>query len=217
MKELVIFWTILSILVLISVAPVGASEWFIFDDEVLHGALSDHDGGFEVSDDNPYAGDGCLARELVNGDWAWITGIGEGVPMNLDITGIEFDDAFIEFFIDSGEIPISYIELRLAGAGWNPDAQAVIQTDAVEGYEQIRILLTEFHVKQLGMAADDLDEFTGSSGMIDIWSVGFSPGGDFTLYVDEIRIADSDEPDPQRAVKPEGKLATLWAAVKSNL
>lgn len=217
MKKLAIFWTILSILVLISVAPVGASEWFIFDDEVLHGALSDHDGGFEVTDDNPYAGDACLARELANGDWAWITGIGESVPMNLDITGIEFDDAFIEFFIDSGEIPIGYIELRLAGAGWAPDAQVDIQTDAVEGYEQIRIPLTEFFVKQLGMSADDLDEFTGGSGMIDIWSLGFSPGGDFTLYVDEIRIADSDEPDPRQAVKPEGKLATLWAAVKSNL
>ena len=45
--------------------------------------------------------------------------------------------------------------------------------------------------------------------------MGFSPGGDTTLYVDEVRIADLEE--ELRSVKPEGKLATAWAAVKSNL
>ncbi len=175
MKRLIIFWAIFSMIVLISVAPLAAKDWFIFDDEVLHGALSDHDGGFEVSKENPYAGDKCLARELKSGDWAWITAIGESVPMNLDLTGIEFDDAFIEFYADSGTVPFGYIELRLGGAGWMPDAQAVIQTDGVEGYEQILVPLTEFMVKDLGARAEDLKDLTGGSNKIDIWSLVWTP------------------------------------------
>ena len=216
MKRFMVFCAIFSVLVLFSVAPLAAKSWYIFDDEVLYGSLSDHDGGFEVSKENPYAGDKCLARELLNGDWAWITGIGESDPMNLDLTGIEFEDAFIEFYADSGGIALGYIELRLAGAGWSPDAQAVIQTDGAIGYEQILVPLTEFMVKDLGNRADNLEDFTGGSNKVDIWSVGFSPGGDTTLYVDEVRIADLEDVEI-RAVKPEGKLATAWAAVKSNL
>jgi len=214
-KRVINFCMILSVLMLFLVAPLAAKDWYIFDDEVLHGSLSDHDGGFEVSKDNPYAGDKCLARELKSGDWAWITGIGESDPMNLDLTGIIFEDAFIEFYADSGKVAFGYIELRLAGAGWSPDAQAVIQTDGAEGYEQILVPLTEFMVKDLGNRAEDLEDFTGGTNKIDIWSLGFSPGGDTTLYVDEVRIADLEE--DLKAVKPEGKLATAWAAVKSNL
>ena len=211
-----VFCVILSVLVLFLVAPLVAKDWYIFDDEVLHGTISNHDGCFVVSKENPYAGDKCLARELANGEWAWITAIGESDPMNLDLTGIVFEDAFIEFYADSGKVALGYIELRLGGPSWMPDAQAVIQTDGVEGYEQILVPLTEFMVKDLGARAEDLDDLTGGTSKISIWSLGFSPGGDTTLYVDEIRFADLEDTEI-RAVKPEGKLATAWAAVKSNL
>lgn len=217
MKGLVALWVFSLILLMVPATLLVAAEWFIFDEEVLYGELSTHDGGFEVSNDEPYEGKKCLSRELAAGEWAWITGIGESVPMNLDITGIDFDAAFIEFYIDSGTFAIDYIELRLAGAGWNPDCQVTIQTDGVEGYEQIRIPLSEFTVKHLGMPADDLDEFTGGTGKIGIWSIGFSPGGDTTVRVDNLRIADSDEPEPGRAVEPKGKLTMLWGTVKSEL
>jgi hypothetical protein len=217
MKGLVALWVFSLTLLMVPAALLVAAEWVIFDEEVLYGELSAHDGGFEVSSDEPYEGKECLSRELIAGEWAWITGIGEGVPMNLDITGIDFDEAFIEFYIDSGTLAIGYMELRLAGAGWNPDCQITIETDAVEGYEQIRIPLSEFTVKHLGMPADDLDEFTGGTSKIDIWSLGFSPDGDTTVRVDNLRIADSDEPEPGRAVESKGKMTTLWAAVKSGL
>jgi hypothetical protein len=137
--------------------------------------------------------------------------------MDLDITGIDFDEAFIEFYIDSGEVVLDYIELRLAGRGWNPDAQFIIQTDGVEGYEQIKVPLSKFTVKQLGMEAKNLDAFTGGTGKIDTWSIGFSLNDDTTVYVDELRIADSDEPEQGKAVEPEGKLTASWAAIKSRL
>jgi len=125
--------------------------------------------------------------------------------------------AFIEFYIDTGELDLTYIELRLAGQAWDPDCQFIIQTDGVEGYEQIRILLSEFMVKSLGIEADSLKAFTGGTNRIDRWSIGFSPGGATTVRVDNLRIADSDEPELQQAVKPEGKLTTRWAAVKSEI
>jgi hypothetical protein len=216
MKIVTTSCTIFLMLAVVSAAPLMAEEWIIFDDEVQCGALTTHDGGFEVSDENPYEGKKCLARELVAGEWAWITGIGEDNPMSLDITGIDFDEAFIEFYIDSGKVVLAYIELRLAGQGWNPDCQAIIQTDGAEGYEQVRIPLKDFEVKNLGAKAKDLDDFTGGTGKIDTWSIGFSPPADTTVYVDELRIADSDEPEMKRAVEPNGKLTTLWASVKSS-
>ncbi len=216
MRELAALWVAFLILLVVPVAPLMAAEWIIFDEELHYGGLTTHDGGFEISDEDAYEGENCLARELVAGEWAWITGIGEDQPMNLDLTGIEFEDAFIEFYIDSGSVAIDYIELRLAGQGWDPDCQTIIRTDGVDGYEQIRILLTEFNVKQLGVSVDDLDDFTGDTNEIDTWSIGFSPGGDTTVRVDNLRIADSDEPE-QKAVEPGGKLTTSWAAVKSDL
>jgi hypothetical protein len=216
MKELAVLWTALLILLIVPAVPLMAAQWVIFDEEVLYGGLTTHDGGFEISDEGAYEGENCLARELVAGEWAWITGIGEDNPMNLDLTGIDFDEAFIEFYIDSGEVDMTYIELRLAGQGWNPDCQTIIQTDGVEGYEQIRVPLSEFIVKSLGMEADSLKAFTGGTNKVDTWSIGFSPGGDTTVRVDNLRIADSDEPE-QKAVEPGGKLTTSWAAVKSEM
>ena len=215
MKRLATFWAIIFVLATAAV-PLAAKEWIIFDDEVRYGALTTHSGGFEVSGDEPFEGTKCLARELVAGEWAWITGIGEDSPMGLDITGIDFDEAFIEFYIDSGDTVMDYIEMRLAGQGWNPDCEFVVQTDGAKGYEQIKVPLKEFTVKSLGGEAKDLDAFTGGTGKIDTWSLGFSPTTDFTLYIDAIRIADSDEHE-QQVVEPEAKLTTSWAAVKSNL
>jgi len=216
MKGLAILCITFLILLIVTAVPLMAAQWVIFDEELLYGGLTTHDGGFEISDEGAYEGENCLARELVAGEWAWITGIGEDQPMNLDLTGIEFDDAFIEFYIDSGEVPLGYIEMRLAGQGWNPDCQAIIQTDGIEGYEQIRVLLSEFVVKSLGLEVDSLKAFTGGSNKVDTWSIGFSPGGDTTVRVDNLRIADSDELE-QKAVEPGGKLTTSWATVKSEL
>jgi hypothetical protein len=212
MKRLMSFWMISFALVIVSAMPLAAKEFVIFDDELVYGNLTVHDGGFEISNDGAFEGKKCLSRELIAGEWAWITGIEN---MGLDLTGIEFDDAFIEFYIDSEDLVLDYIELRLAGQGWNPDCGTVIQTDGADGYEQIRILLSDFEVKDLG-EAQDLDDFTGGTNKIDRWSIGFSPAGDTTVRVDNLRIADSDEQEMQ-AVKPTEKLTTSWAAVKSSL
>jgi len=213
MKELMVLWTAFLILLVAPAASLMAAQWVIFDEELHYGNLTVHDGGFEISDEDAYEGTECLARELIVGEWAWITGVEN---MGLDLTGIEFDDAFIEFYIDSGEVELTYIELRLAGQGWEPDCENYIQTDGVEGYEQIRVSLSEFVVKSLGIEVDSLKAFTGGTNRIDRWSIGFSPGGDTTVRVDNLRIADSDEPE-QKAVEPGGKLTTSWAAVKSEL
>ena len=214
MKKLAVLCTISFMLIIVSTAPLVAANFVIFDDELLYGNLTVHDGGFEISNENPHEGNKCLSRELIAGEWAWITGIEN---MGLDLTGIDFDEAFIEFYIDSGSVTLGYIELRLAGQGWSPDCQAIIQTDGAEGYEQIRIPLSKFTVKALGAEAKDLDAFTGGTNKVDRWSIGFSPGGDTTVRVDGLRIADSDEPEQGRAVEPAGKLIISWAAAKSDL
>jgi len=147
MKKEVVFWVVLLSLAIASTMPLAAKEFVIFDDELLFGMFTAHDGGFEIGDEEPFEGKKCMSRELIAGEWAWITGIEN---MQLDLTGIEFDDAFLEFYIDSGDTALDYIELRVGGAGWNPDSQEIIITDAVEGYEQIKIPLKDFFVKQLG-------------------------------------------------------------------
>jgi len=206
------FWMISIALVIVSAMPLAAKEFVIFDDELVCGTLTVHDGGFEISNEGAFEGKKCLSRELIAGEWAWITGIED---MGLDLTGIEFDDAFIEFYIDSENLVLDYVELRLGGQGWNPDCGAIIQTDGADGYEQVKILLSDFEVQNLGEARD-LDAFTGGTNKIYKWSIGFSPAGDTTVRVDNLRIADSDEKEMQ-AVKPADKLTTSWAAVKSSL
>ena len=75
-----------------------------------------------------------LERDFATwGSWAWITGI---MNLNLDLSGIDFDTAYIEFYIDSGTIPIGYLELRLGGAAWDPDFQNTgVTVDDQPGYD----------------------------------------------------------------------------------
>jgi hypothetical protein len=123
---------------------------------------------------------------------------------------MDFDKAFIEFYIDSGTTAIDYIELRLAGEGWDPDSQFNIATDGDPGYEKINVMLKDFDVKQLGANPANLDEFTGGTGRIDRWSIGFNATSD--VVVDEVRISDGEP----AAVSAEHKLAITWGKLKSR-
>lgn len=190
-----------------------ADEWVIFSEDLLPGASLTElhaDSQFVIASDNPYEGSNHLKRELDAGAWSWITGIS---GLDLDLTGIDFGEAFIEFYIDSGSVAIDYIELRIAGPGWDPDNQITIQTDGTPGYENITAMLKEFNGKQLGRSPNDLDEFTGGTGVIDRWSLGFSPAEATVLVVDEILISDGKE---EAAVDAEHKLACTWGKLKSR-
>jgi hypothetical protein len=205
-------FTLIAIMVL-SATFAFADEWVIFSEELLPGASLAElhgDSQFVIASDNPYGGSNHLKRELDAGAWSWITGIS---GLGLDLSGIDFGEAFIEFYIDSGSVAIDYIELRIAGPGWDPDNQITIQTDETPGYENITAMLKEFNGKQLGRSPNDLDEFTGGTGVIDRWSIGFSPGAATVVVVDEIRISDGKE---LAAVDAEYKLACTWGKLKSR-
>jgi len=178
-----------------------AGEWVIFKEELPAGASLEDlhgDSRFIVSSDNPYAGANHLKRELASGSWAWITGIS---GLDLDLTGIVYEEAYIEFYIDSGATAVGYMELKLGGPGWTPTNQFNIATDGAPGYEQIKVMLTDF--------APDLATLTGGVN-IDRWSVGFGAASD--LYVDEIIITDGY----LAAVSPKHKLAGTWGKLKSG-
>jgi hypothetical protein len=195
-------------------AVAFAAEAVIFSEELPSGASLEElhaDSQFVVSSDNPYEGSNHLKRELAAGDWSWITGIS---GLNLDLTDIDFDEAFVEFYIDSGTVAIGYIELRIAGADWDPDSQVTIQTDGVPGYEKISVMLKDFNVKQLERSPANLDEFTGGTGKIDRWSIGFSPADATVVVVDEVKISDGKE--VLAAVRAEHKLAIRWGKIKSR-
>lgn len=193
--------TLMAVMVL-STTTVFAGEWVIFSEELLPGASLEDlhaDSQFIVSSDNPYAGANHLKRDLAAaGGWAWITGIS---GLNLDLTGIVYEDAYIQFYIDSGSVAIGYIELKIGGPGWTPTNQFNIATDGTPGYEEIKVMLTEF--------APDLATFTGGTS-IDRWSVGF--GAESDLFVDEIIITDGIE----AAVSAKHKLASTWGKLKSR-
>ncbi|MHC4540724.1 MAG: hypothetical protein ACYS74_13225, partial [Planctomycetota bacterium] len=110
----------LSTIIALSTTVAFGGEWIIFSDELPPGAdlALRGDSQFVVSNSNPYQGANHLKRDFATyGSWAWITGI---MSLNLDLSGIDFDTAYIEFYIDSGTIPIGYLELRLGGAAWDP-------------------------------------------------------------------------------------------------
>ncbi len=210
MTKLTLLVSALIIVIALSSTTAFAAEAVIFSEELPPGALLDElraDSLFTVTSENPHAGANHLKRDIALGGWAWITGISS---MDLDLSGINFDNAFVEFYIDSGAIAIDYMELRISGPGWEPDNTAEIVVDGVPGYERISIMLKDFNGKQLGGSPTNMDEFTGGTGKIDRWSVGFGAEGD--LFIDEIRISDG-EPS---AVSAERKLAVTWAKLKSK-
>ncbi|MHC4587328.1 MAG: hypothetical protein ACYS3N_22610 [Planctomycetota bacterium] len=164
-------------------------EWIIFNEELPPGAdlALRADSQFVVSDSNPYQGANHLKRDFATwGDWAWITGI---MNLNLDLSGIDFDTAYIEFYIDGGTNAIGYLELRLAGPAWDPDFQTTsVSVDDQPGYELFKVMLKDFTRTGGGAGPTNLDEFTGGTGMIDRVSWGFGATGD--LFVDKVRILD---------------------------
>lgn len=204
----------LTLIIVVTLSPtiVLAGEWFIFGDELPAGASLElrADSMFEIGNSNPFKGTSNLEREMEAGAWAWITGI---MDLGLDITGINFDEAYVEFYIDSGSVPIDYVELRVAGPGWAPDNSyegAVV--DNVPGYEKITVMLKDFNGKQLGHAPTSLAEFTGGTNIVDRWSLGFSPPEATTMYVDEIVISDG----VAAAVSAGSKLSITWGNLKAK-
>jgi hypothetical protein len=184
-------FTLIAVITLSTTVAFGG-EWIIFSDELLPGAdlALRGDSQFVVSNSNPYQGANHLKRDFATwGDWAWITGI---MSLNLDLSGIDFDNAYIEFYIDGGTNAIGYLELRLAGAAWDPDFQNTsVTVDDQPGYELVKVMLKDFIGigTSSGVSPTNLDEFTGGTGMIDRISWGFGAAGD--LFIDEVRILDA--------------------------
>jgi hypothetical protein len=181
--------TLIAVITLSTTVAFGG-EWIIFSDELPPGAdlALRVDSQFVVSNSQPYQGANHLKRDFATwGDWAWITGI---MNLNLDLSGIDFDTAYIEFYIDGGTNAIGYLELRLGGVGWDPDFQNTsVTVDDQPGYELVKVMLKDFTSTGGGAGATNLDEFTGGTGMIDRISWGFGAAGD--LFVDEVRILDA--------------------------
>ncbi|MCH8219318.1 MAG: hypothetical protein IH892_21395 [Planctomycetes bacterium] len=182
-------FTLIAAIALSTTVAFGG-EWIIFSDELPPGAdLAVHGNSqFVVSNSNPYQGANHLQRDFATwGDWGWITGV---MSLNLDLSSIDFDTAYIEFYIDGGTNAIGYLELRLAGAAWDPDFQNTgVKVDDQPGYELVKVMLKDFTSRVGGASPTSLDEFTGGTGMIDRISWGFGAAGD--LFVDEVRILDA--------------------------
>jgi hypothetical protein len=182
-------FTLTAVIALSTTVALGG-EWIIFSEELPPGAdlALRGDSQFVVSNSHPYQGVNHLERDFATwGSWAWITGI---MNLNLDLSGIDFDTAYIEFYIDSGTIPIGYLELRLGGAAWDPDFQNTsVRVDDQPGYQLVKVMLKDFTGTSSGVRPTNLDEFTGGTGMIDRISWGFDAAGD--LFIDEVRILDA--------------------------
>jgi len=182
-------FTLIAAIALSTTVAFGG-EWIIFSEELPPGAdlALRADSQFVVSDSDPYQGANHLKRDFATwGDWGWITGI---MNLNLDLSGIDFDIAYIEFYIDGGTNAIGYLELRLAGPAWDPDFQNTsVTVDDQPGYELFKVMLKDFTRTGGGASPTNLDEFTGGTGMIDRISWGFGAAGD--LFVDEVRILDA--------------------------
>ncbi|HPC95052.1 MAG TPA: discoidin domain-containing protein [Sedimentisphaerales bacterium] len=182
----------LTAVIALSTTVAFGGECIIFSEELAPGAdlALRGDSQFVVSDSDPYRGANHLKRDFATwGSWAWITGIRN---LNLDLSGIDFDTAYIEFYIDSGTVPIGYLELRLAGAGWDPDFQTTsVTVDDQPGYQLVQVMLKDFIGigTSSGVRPANLDEFTGGTGRIDRVSWGFEAAGD--LLIDEVRILDA--------------------------
>ncbi len=203
----------------LSTTVAFGGEWIIFSEELPPGAdlALRADSQFVVSNSNPYQGANHLKRDFATwGDWGWITGV---MNLNLDLSGIDFDTAYIEFYIDGGANAIDYLELRLGGAAWDPDFQNTsVTVDDQPGYELVKVMLKDFTRTGGGASPTNLDEFTGGTGTIDRISWGFGAAGD--LFVDEVRILDAaggvtaiaSNPDPEDGALSMGTWTTLsWS------
>ncbi len=182
-------FTLIAVIALSTTVAFGG-EWIIFSDELPPGAdLAVHGNSqFVVSNSNPYQGANHLKRDFATwGEWGWITGV---MSLNLNLSSIDFDNAYLEFYIDGGTNAIGYLELRLGGAAWDPDFQNTsVTVDDQPGYELVKVMLKDFTRTGGGASPTNLDEFTGGTGMIDRISWGFGAAGD--LFVDEVRILDA--------------------------
>jgi len=156
-------FSLIAVIALSTTVTFGG-EWIIFSEELLPGAdlALRADSQFVVSDSDPYQGANHLKRDSATwGDWAWITGI---MNLNLDLSSIDFDTAYIEFYIDGGSTAIGYLELRLAGPAWDPDFQSTdVTVDDQPGYELFQVMLKDFTSD--GASATNLDEFTNVVGV----------------------------------------------------
>ncbi len=182
-------FTLIAVIALSTTVAFGG-EWIIFSEELPPGAdlALRADSQFVVSDSDPYQGANHLKRDFATwGEWGWITGV---MSLNLNLSSIDFDNAYLEFYIDGGTNAIGYLELRLGGAAWDPDFQNTsVTVDDQPGYELVKVMLKDFTLTGGGASPTNLDEFTGGTGMIDRISWGFGAAGD--LFVDEVRILDA--------------------------
>ena len=182
----------------------SAEEWVIFGEQLpLDAQIM---GTIEVSAKNQFEGDACL--EYTGGGLSW-AGI---VELNFDLTGITYDDAFLEFYAAPAGAGVT-LEIRLLGPNGAPDMGSRVHPQlTVTSYEQIRIPLRHFVNRATAKIPKTLEDFTDGSNIIDQFMIAATDG---PVRIDNVRIADSEEGGEQHYVLPLGKLSTSWARLKA--
>jgi len=182
----------------------SAKEWIIFYEELAGDAQTA--GNLEPSAKEQFEGDTCLKYTGAGLAWAGITGL------NFNLEGIVYDDAFLEFYVIPDEAPVT-LEIRLLGPDGAPDMGSRVhpQLEGLE-YTQIKIPLRHFLNRATSKIPKSLDDFTNGSNIVDQFMIAAT--GDQPIWIDNMRIADTEEGEEQRSVSPSGKLATSWAKLK---
>ncbi len=199
--------TVVSILFGIAIFASGSSakEWIIFDEELPQDTSTT--GAIEVSKEKQFEGDACL--KYTGNGLAW-SGI---VDLDFDLTGITYDDAFLEFYAVPAEAGVT-LEIRILGLNGLPDMESRVHPQlTVTEYEQIKIPLRHFVNRATAKIPKTLDDFTGGNNIVTQLMIAGTAG---PVYIDNVRIADTEEGEEQHSVLSLGKLATSWARLKSE-
>jgi hypothetical protein len=186
-------------------SELSAREWVVFDEQIPQGVQTV--GTIEVSKKGQFEGDACLQYTGAGLAWAGVT------ELDFDLTGISYDDAFLEFYA-AAQAGVT-LEIRLLGPGGQPDMGSRVhpQLTGTE-YEQIKIPLRHFVDRATAKIPRTLDAFTGGTSIVDQFMIAATDG---PVRIDNVRIADTEERGEQHSVCPSGKLAISWAKLKSTI
>lgn len=191
--------------VVIFAPRVSAKDWVIFEEELPQGIALQ--GTIETTEKDQFEGDAALKYTGAGLAWAGVTGL------NLDLSGITYDDAFLEFYA-TAEVVVT-LEIKLFGPGGGPVMISRVHPQlAGADYEQIKIPLRHFVDSATAKIPKSLEDFTGGTSIVDQFMIA---AGDGPVWIDNVRIADEEEREEQRSVSPSGKLATSWAKLKSRV
>jgi len=204
-KYLILIAISISLVIAVPAFELSAKEWVIFDEQLLQAAQTT--GGIEVSKDNQFEGDACLKYTGGGLAWAGVNGL------NFDLTGVVYDDAFLEFYA-AARAGVT-LEIRLLGPNGSPDMGSRVHPQLTgTNYEQIRISLRHFVDRGTAKIPKTLEAFTGGTNIVSQFMIAATEG---PVWIDNARISDTEEREEGRFVSPSGKLATSWAKLKSCL